>query len=133
MLLLSVLNGLGVPGYQSIHTAAREGNLEEVNRQLAWGVNPNSHHLITRDTSLIGAAVNGHADVVKLLIEKGADVNVRAIYGRTPLYTAFDKGDVEMGRILLEHGAEPTLECNGHRVSEEFLKSLQQDDSSQRP
>ena len=36
--LLSMLSG----GRMSIHTAARAGNLAEIKRQLAWGVNPNT-------------------------------------------------------------------------------------------
>jgi hypothetical protein len=28
---------------------------------------------------------------------------------------------VEIGEILLQHGADPSLECNGRQVSEAFL------------
>lgn len=65
-------------------------------------------------------------EMVRYLISAGADVNARAIYGCTALHIAHDKGDVEIGRLLLQQGADPTLECHGHHVPKEFLKLLQQ-------
>lgn len=36
----------------------------------------------------------GHENVVKLLIDSGANVNTAANDGSTPLHTAFQKGNV---------------------------------------
>ena len=38
------------------------------------------------NTPLSEAASGGHADVIKLLIDRGVDVNVRGQFERTPLY-----------------------------------------------
>ena len=43
-------------------------------------------------TALSVAASNGHEDVVRLLIDNGANVNAASIKGCTALYWAPDKG-----------------------------------------
>jgi ankyrin repeat protein len=44
--------------------------------------------------------------VLRLLLERGADVNARASDdGRTPLHLASENGALEVVRLLLEHGA----------------------------
>lgn len=47
----------------------------------------------------------GHIDIVKLLIEHGADVNVRSSNGYTPLIAAASEDRSEIARYLIEHGA----------------------------
>ncbi len=108
-LSLLILNSTVLTGCMSIHTAARMGNLAEVRRQLAWGVNVNKRHFFTRDTLLIEAAANGHLDVVKLLIENGADVNLKGEAWYGPLHAAAAKGHIEVVKILLENGADVNI------------------------
>ena len=45
-------------------------------------------------------------DLVKLLLENGADVNVRDDDGNTPLTNALSNGDKEMMKLLLKYGAD---------------------------
>ncbi len=72
------------------------------------------------------AARNGDADIVKFLLSRRADVNARAAYGHTALHSAGERNNVEVGRILLKHGADPALESNGRPVPEEFLRLIRQ-------
>ena len=62
---------------------------------------------------LVKAAAGGHIDIVRLLLERGADPNLReegnAPHGRG-LYAAVYNGHVEIARLLLEHGAYPNPE-----------------------
>lgn len=48
-------------------------------------------------------------DMVRLLLEKGANVNARASDGQTALCFAVSKGYIECARILLENGADTEL------------------------
>ncbi|KAJ7759531.1 ankyrin repeat-containing domain protein [Mycena metata] len=54
---------------------------------------------------LFVASQNGHLDVVKFLIEHGADVNAENEDGCTSLYLASRNGRLEVVKFLIEHGA----------------------------
>jgi hypothetical protein len=49
---------------------------------------------------------SGDAKTVKLLLEKGADVNAKDNEGWHPLQLAAKRGDLELIKVLLENGAE---------------------------
>eukprot|EP00934_Nitzschia_sp_Nitz4_P001023 Nitzschia sp. Nitz4//scaffold58_size112336//60326//62043//NITZ4_004037-RA/size112336-augustus-gene-0.8-mRNA-1//1//CDS//3329555001//1023//frame0 len=70
------------------HLAAQEGNVKELHS----AVEENSHLVKAKDengwTPLHEGARAGHVDVVKLLIEKGADLNDKTEGGGTALYWA---------------------------------------------
>ena len=57
-------------------------------------------------TPLHSAAAGGSAEIVHLLLEAGADPNVRQNGGFTALHAAAQNGDAAMARDLLGHGAE---------------------------
>jgi ankyrin repeat protein len=57
-------------------------------------------------TALMWAAADRSADMVKLLLEHGADARARSTGGFTPLLFAAQQGDVESGRLLLRAGAD---------------------------
>jgi len=59
------------------------------------------------DTALMWAAVAGHVDVVRLLIEAGADVRAVDDEGVTALHLARAKGHAEVAAALLAAGANP--------------------------
>lgn len=57
-------------------------------------------------TALHGAARNGADPVVQLLVDKGANVNVKNKRGQTPLYIA---GHAQLSASLIEHPTTVTL------------------------
>ena len=92
--------------------AATEGNLEAVTRLLAAGVDINVRTK-TNDTALMHAIVGRHARVAALLIDRGADVNVRNTgFGSTALMLAAERGDADLVRRLLDKGAAVDVRNN---------------------
>ena len=48
----------------------------------------------------------GHLEVVRLLVDAGADKDKVNKFGSTPLYVASDYGHLEIVRLLVEKGAD---------------------------
>jgi ankyrin repeat protein len=62
--------------------------------------------------SLIAALTSGRRDghdILKLLLQKGADLGQRGLNDWTPLHCAVYQRDLGALEILLDHGADPTL------------------------
>jgi outer membrane protein assembly factor BamB len=85
--------------------AARSGDRARVATLLDEGVDVNT--LSRYNVSALGfAAERGHLDVVRLLVERGADVNVTdSFYGSRPLDFALRGGHLEIALYLLERGS----------------------------
>jgi ankyrin repeat protein len=80
------------------------GRIEHIKLLLDTGVNP--------DHGIAKAALGGHVDVIKLLLEKGASVEAMADFGgapsgNTPLHNAASQGGLKAVELLLEKGANP--------------------------
>jgi hypothetical protein len=70
---------------ERLFRAARNGDVAGVERSLAAGGGVNDAAPIDGKTALFRAAVFGHADVVRALLEHGADPERRGNDGRTAL------------------------------------------------
>ncbi|MGA9978702.1 MAG: ankyrin repeat domain-containing protein [Candidatus Sulfotelmatobacter sp.] len=55
------------------------------------------------------AIAEAKVDVLRLLIERGADLNARNADGRLPLHDCFELNHDDFAKILLEAGAEPDV------------------------
>ena len=62
------------------------------------------------------ASLEGHTDVVKLLIEKGAEVNTKGRWGTTPLHYASLEGHTDMVKWLIEKGVEVNAKAGAQQV-----------------
>jgi ankyrin repeat protein len=70
---------------EALFRAARHGDRAGVEHALETGASLVHTAPIDRKTALFRAAVFGHADVVRLLLERGADPNVRGADGHSAL------------------------------------------------
>ncbi len=75
-----------------------------------WGkaAPPQDYAALVSDAFHI-AARNGHVEVARFLLEKGADINSRGFFGAPGLHWAAIKGHKAMVEFLLAHGADTTL------------------------
>ena len=85
-------------------------NCREVESLLDNGYDANEDLLYTYpSTPLTYAVSEGDLCTVKLLLERGAEVNVRANNGGIPLNNAIFRGDTSILICLLENGADVSL------------------------
>lgn len=63
----------------------------------------------------------GQPQVVRLLIDKGADVDAMSSYGRMALHQAANRGDQEIVKILLKAGADINANRGGNSALTEAL------------
>jgi ankyrin repeat protein len=71
--------------------------LEEINEVLDQ---------VAAASPLHGAAGNGHEAVMSLLLENGADIEMKEVEGGTPLAVAIDNGSEAVIKLLLAKGAK---------------------------
>ena len=71
-------------------------------------------------TALHVAAHCGHVRVAKLLLDRKADPNARALNGFTPLHIACKKNRIKVVELLLKYGAsiEATTEVSSQMTSD---------------
>jgi cytohesin len=130
----------------SIHEAAWKGNIEAVKQHLAAGTNVDvkgrySSTYNTGDwadtvaikvadrTPLHEAASWGHMEIAELLIDNGADVNVKSGFGHTPLHWAAgnwaaseevnDEGR-QVAELLIAKGADVNAKTDNGRTPLDF-------------
>lgn len=78
-------------------------------------------------TPLHYAATGPQPEVVALLLERSAAVDARAPNGNTPLMMAALYGKEESVRLLLSHGADPTLRNRQQRTAAEMARAAGRD------
>lgn len=93
------------PRLAQLMVAAGQGDAAGVEKLLNSGVDPNLKDQLGF-TALIMAPRGGNAQVVKLLLAKGADANAKSgLLGYTALMGAAAAGNLEMVKALLASGA----------------------------
>ena len=104
--LLLPVAALAQSSNEDFFAAARKGDVAAVKAFLDKGVDVNAKTTYGA-TALSYACDKGHTELIKLLIARGADVNVKdTFYGEVPLGWALSHGNVEVAKLLLEHGAQ---------------------------
>ena len=96
---------------EKLYKAADKGNLKQVKKLLEQGANPNSHFTEYYKTPLMAAVYKDggqSAEIVKILLEAGADANARNRSYSTALYCRDynEETDLQKVRLLLKAGAD---------------------------
>ncbi|MFC1525575.1 PQQ-binding-like beta-propeller repeat protein [Candidatus Latescibacterota bacterium] len=91
---------------RQLHDAAQSRDLALVQSLLDAGISANAQHPDDGSGPLIWAILGGSADVARLLIEHGADVNERTKEGKSALFWAKNFGNPEIVTLLEQAGAK---------------------------
>ena len=115
--------------------AIKSGDEDRVRALVAKGVDPNARE--EGSTTLILASMRGNTEIVKILLEAGADVETRhKKFGTRPFNTSVIHGQTETVRVLLEAGANfkidfEILTC--HKPSGIISATIRKNSTSIRP
>ena len=70
------------------------------------------------------AAIVNNPEIIKLLLENGAFININDLSGFTPLEVAVNEGSFDSACVLIEHGADQTFIMDG-RLDTKMLQQSQ--------
>jgi len=68
------------------------------------------------------AAAGNYTDIAKLLIDNGANINVRQQAGSTPLHSAAQNGNLDLLILLLENGADVNARMEGGKLPADLAR-----------
>jgi len=107
-LMVSLLTGCNVSNDEVLFEAIRSKNVKSVQDILAKGNiildPPQQPNQVNKP--LAYAAAYGNLDIVKLILERGADINGQVAYGDVPLIKAAEHGNKDIIEYLLAQGAD---------------------------
>jgi hypothetical protein len=138
--LSSFLAGCSAP---LLYRAAGDGDIVTVKKILDKGGDANQKGgggLLNDSNALTIASTQGHIEIVKLLLDRGANVNAaHGNMGWTPLSSAAWTGQTDVAKLLVDRGADINKAIRalgngvGTRDAIELLKEIKQEKAFSQP
>jgi ankyrin repeat protein len=100
---------------QRLWTAMHLADAAKARSALADKANPNTCSLDRRVTPLLAATIENEMQLVKLLLDAGADPNGLTCKGIAPLFIAVGHNNLELMKLLLSFGAN--VEAGRHEMT----------------
>ncbi len=98
----------GGPPTVGVHQAVVLGNVRAVRQHVAAGTDLNAAEDLGGSTPLMLAAIYGHGEIARVLVDAGADLELENKSGDTVLYQASFFCRPEIVELLLRAGADPS-------------------------
>lgn len=99
------------PDQRELLDAAAKGDRTRLELLLKEGIAPNGRADVWGRTALLEAVDRGHVEMVRLLLDAGADPDLRG-GGHAPLVRAALLGHAQITGMLLKHGADPDIKSS---------------------
>ena len=100
------VNARQTSGLTPLMTAARTGSVDVVRALVNGGADVNAAVTETGSTALMWAVSEPHPEIVRLLLDTGADPRASTVKGFTPLMYAARNGDVSTAAALVAAGSD---------------------------
>jgi ankyrin repeat protein len=113
VLIMGSISGSRAGNLDFFVEEVRKNRIDEVRTLILQGVDVNSRDVFGDNTGLHWAASLGLAEMARLLIDNGADLDIRNHDGNTPLHWAAGEGQKELVVILIAHGADVNARGKG--------------------
>ncbi|MBI4041400.1 MAG: ankyrin repeat domain-containing protein [Deltaproteobacteria bacterium] len=118
------VNKLYPCGHTPLFHAAKEGHIHALNTLIfQMNADVNVQDEKTGATPLHIAACEGHAAVVKVLVQANADINAQDKNGDTPLHFAVVWRKIEVMKVLIEANADRNIKNNHGSVPVEYARA----------
>lgn len=111
----------------ALYRAAENGHTTDCFGLMQWDANPNIVVNDGESTPLGEAAANGHIDTVRILLQRGAEIEVIDSRDRTALFRAAAEYEPDVCRFLLdcEVSHNPELTLSADREGQWLITTLQ--------
>jgi hypothetical protein len=112
-------------GYTALMTASRTRSKDIIELLLNYGSDVNTRDVSQWTPLILATVYNSNPDIINLLLDRGADINAKTNNGVNALIAVIKTRpeDIDIIRLLLEHGANPLEKYNNY----DLIESCQDD------
>lgn len=111
-------------GWTPLHLAAAFGGADAVRALIDLGADPNQRSRNALDNTPLHAcvAISHSPEIVRMLLDAGADIDAAQHGGFTALHSAAFNGSTEVVRLLLERGANRELQTDDAQTAADLAR-----------
>jgi ankyrin repeat protein len=128
--LVGVVSSASAGDVETLYAAAGDGDATQVSALLESGVDVNGRTQ-TGSYALNNAAVENHIEVIRILLDRGANPNVQNIQGDTPLIcaTKYAGGKPATVKMLVAAGSDLALKDDDGKTALDYAKEKDQQEA----
>ena len=112
-------------GRTPLTDACEDGDYDKAKQLLAEYPEDLDQPDAARNTPLQCASLNGHEDIVQMLLQNGCNIHCKNDLGDSPLLDAVENGHLEVIKLLLGAGVDPRAR---NKLGEEPIMKINKDD-----